>query len=127
MERLHPLFLAAALTGLSACIDPTARGQNTDVCTADLRTLDVTVVDGRGAPAPGAAVSARQLESGQVFTAVTDERGQTRALTEEVGAVALRVEATRGAKVAQAVEVQWVCDGCNCTPEPQAVQLQLSP
>ena len=72
-------------------------------------------------------IDPRLLDSGQTFTTVTDERGQSEALTEDVGRGVMRLEATRGAKVARPLEVMWLCDSCNCTPEPESVQLQLSP
>ncbi|MCP3097751.1 carboxypeptidase-like regulatory domain-containing protein [Myxococcus sp. K15C18031901] len=98
-----------------------------DDCEAELMAVHVEVVSADGARVRGATVTGTNTKSDASITGVTDDQGVTTAINETLAPSAVRVVATAGTKVSPAARVEWVCDGCNCLPEPAELRLQLSP
>ncbi|WP_426750815.1 carboxypeptidase regulatory-like domain-containing protein [Myxococcus sp. Y35] len=114
--------------GLLAACDQAPRVQRAvDDCEAELVSLRVEVVSAEGAHIRGATVTGTNVTSNVSITGVTDERGVTTAINESLAPSPVRVVATAGAKVSPAQQVEWLCDSCNCRPEPATVQLRLNP
>ena len=90
-------------------------------------SLTVEVVSAEGARIRGATVTGTNVTSHLSITGVTDEQGVSTAINESLAPSAVRVMATAGSKVSQAHQVEWLCDSCNCRPEPSTLELRLNP
>ncbi|AEI66011.1 carboxypeptidase-like regulatory domain-containing protein [Corallococcus macrosporus] len=98
-----------------------------DDCQAELVSLKVEVLSADGARVRGATVTGTNVSSNVSITGVTDDQGISTAINESLAPSAVRVVATAGAKVSPPQQVEWLCDSCNCQPEPATLQLQLNP
>ncbi|WP_223754459.1 carboxypeptidase-like regulatory domain-containing protein [Myxococcus sp. RHSTA-1-4] len=112
---------------LAACDDAPRMERGGEDCQAEWVSLRVEVVTAEGARVRGAIVTATNLSSNVSITGITDENGVTTAINESLAPSPLRVVASAGARVSSAERVEWMCDACNCLPEPGALQLQLYP
>jgi hypothetical protein len=127
MFRRHVKHLLPTLLLLAACDGGLRVDRQGDPCTDTLATARVEVVDAWGAPVQGATVTAIHLETGHTLTSTTSERGLTTAVNASLGPGVVRLEATAGSKTSPPAEMTWTCAGCQCTPEPATVRLQLHP
>ncbi|NTX04150.1 carboxypeptidase-like regulatory domain-containing protein [Myxococcus sp. CA040A] len=127
MLRVRGLCWLIGLGLLSGCDDAPRMERGIDDCEATLMALRVEVVSAEGARVRGATVTATNLTSNESISGVTDSDGVTTAVNERLAPSPVRVVATAGAKVSPASRVEWVCDTCNCVPEPAALTLELSP
>ncbi|NVJ06633.1 carboxypeptidase regulatory-like domain-containing protein [Myxococcus sp. AM001] len=112
---------------LTACDQAPRMERAVDDCQAELVSLKVEVLSAEGARVRGATVTGTNVSSNVSITGVTDDQGVSTAINESLAPSAVRVVATAGAKVSGAQQVEWVCDACNCQPEPATLQLQLNP
>ncbi len=87
----------------------------------------VAVVSADGARVRGATVTATNVASNVSISGVTGSDGVTTAVNETLAPSPVRITATAGSKVSPASHVEWVCDTCNCVPEPSELTLELSP
>ena len=125
-RRLALVPLLAFLVLAGACLDPTVRDRELEDCTSRIQPLRVQVVDWYGEPAPNATVVVQQRETGQTLTASADAQGVCTAVTEELPNGTLELSATLGSKLTRPLQVQWTCEGCNCSADPAEVQLKLN-
>lgn len=123
---MHRVGVCILLMALAGCDDGPGVYRRGNSCEEDLRTLRVEVVTVDGVRVKGATVTATIPSSNRTLTSLTDENGVTTAITELMGPGTMQVWATAGAKVSPPAEVEWRCDDCNCTPEPDSIQLQLN-
>ena len=123
--RILPVLLGLAV--LPACDNRPVVGDERKLCSAELVTLKVEVVNAQGVHVKGATVTATNLETNQSITSVTNEEGITRAVNESIAPGSTRLSAVAGSKESPPVQVEWECDECHCTPIPGAVVLQLNP
>ncbi|MCE9666767.1 carboxypeptidase-like regulatory domain-containing protein [Myxococcus stipitatus] len=112
---------------MAGCDDAPRGERGLDDCEAELMAVHVEVVSADGARVRGATVTATNLKTDVSISGVTDDQGVTTAINETLAPSPVRVVATAGTKVSPAVRVEWVCDSCNCTPEPAELRLELSP
>lgn len=115
-------LLASVL--VTGCDDAPSANRQEDPC-AEPRSLRVEVLSSNGAYIQGATVTATNLESNVSITGVTDDRGVTTAINENLAPSAIRVMATSGSHVSPAQQVEWTCDACHCTPVPESLTLEL--
>jgi hypothetical protein len=127
MLRARQLLLLLGLVPLASCDGGLRVNRQGNPCVEDLITLRVEVVDAQGREVKDATVTATHVASGRTITGITNERGITTSVNENIGEGMVRVMATAGSKVTAPTEVAWTCDECHCTPEPSTVRLQLNP
>jgi hypothetical protein len=127
MSRLPLLAVLLGLAFLPACDNRPVVDDERRLCSEELVTLKVEVLNADGVRVKGATVTATNLETDQSITSVTNEEGVTRAVNESIAPGATRLSAVAGSKEAPPVQVEWECDECHCTPIPGAVVLQLNP
>jgi hypothetical protein len=127
MLRARQLLLLLGLVPLASCDGGLRVNRQGNPCVEDLVTLRVEVVDAQGREVKDATVTATHVDSGRTITGITNERGVTTSVNEDIGSGRVRVSATAGSKVTAPSEVAWTCDECHCTPEPSTVRLQLNP
>ncbi len=127
MLRARQLLLLLGLVPLAACDGGLRVNRQGNPCVEDLVTLRVEVVDAQGREVKNATVTATHVDSGRTITGITNERGVTTSVNEDLGSGTVRVSATAGSKVTAPTEVVWTCDECHCHPEPSTVRLQLNP
>ncbi|AGC44282.1 putative lipoprotein [Myxococcus stipitatus DSM 14675] len=96
-------------------------------CAAVPNALRVVVLSAEGVRVRGATVTATNLTSNASISGVTDSDGVTTAINETLAPSPVRVVAVAGARVSPASRVDWVCDTCNCVPEPADLTLELDP
>jgi hypothetical protein len=130
MRRTWNGLLACLLLSAAACggEPPTNALGEVPAEACDNKHLDfvtTTVVDSAGAPVAGATVVGTHLQSGLTQTGTTGASGVSKAITEDVGAGRVAVQAYRGSQPSDVVEVEFVCGDCGCTPQPQAVTVRL--
>lgn len=127
MFRTRILGVLLGLACLPACDNRPVVDTGGDECAQEWVTLKVEVVTAEGVRVKGATVTATNLETNQSITGVTNELGVTRAVNETLAPGTTRLYAVAGSKVSPPTELGWRCDECHCSPEPDAVQLQLNP
>jgi hypothetical protein len=126
------LGVAAVLLSVAACGDD---GMPGGVCTASFATVGVTVVDGRGQPVSGAAVTATLVRTGQTLvpttlmltvpgTYVLVDDGSTHLIRPSGDAVQARI--AKGPTSVTADYVFAVADGCHISKVsgPDSVTLE---
>ncbi|GHG74357.1 hypothetical protein GCM10012319_22090 [Comamonas sp. KCTC 72670] len=114
--------------GLLAACDQAPRVQRAvDDCEAELVALKVEVLSADGTRIRGATVTGTNVASNISITGVTDGQGVSTAINESLAPSPVRVVATAGSKVSPAHQVEWLCDSCNCQPEPATLELRLNP
>ncbi|SEU29996.1 hypothetical protein SAMN05443572_108277 [Myxococcus fulvus] len=112
---------------LSGCDDAPRMSRGHDECETTLMAVRVAVVSADGARVRGATVTATNVASNVSISGVTGSDGVTTAVNETLAPSPVRITATAGSKVSPASHVEWVCDTCNCVPEPSELTLELSP
>ncbi|QSQ27884.1 carboxypeptidase regulatory-like domain-containing protein [Pyxidicoccus parkwayensis] len=127
MVRVRGWWWLIGFSLLAGCDEAPRVERAEDNCQAELVALRVEVVAADGARVRGATVTATNLASNASITGITDDSGVTTAINESLAPSPVRVVANAGSKVSSAARVEWVCDTCNCVPEPQTLQLELNP
>lgn len=127
MRGLRILSVVLGLACLPACDNRPVVNRGGDACAEELVALKVEVVTADGVLVKGATVTAINEETQASITGVTNEVGVSRAVNESLAPGRTRLYATAGSKVSPATEVEWLCEGCHCQPDPDTVTLQLNP
>ncbi len=127
MSRSRFLPVLLSLFCLPACDNRPVVNRGTGTCSEEQVTLKVEVVTAEGVLVKGATVTATNEQTGVSITGVTNETGLSRAVNESLAPAPTRLSATAGSKVSSALQVEWECDECHCSPSPDAVTLELNP
>ncbi len=128
MRKLSiPLFVFFAL---SACGPATNvlpdGGRERLVCTREVVSITVRVVDAQGNPVEGATVTGTNIGTGKQATGTTNAQGITQAIDESLGGGSVVIRAQKDSKTTGQAQVNFVCGECHCSGEPNYVTLTLS-
>ncbi len=95
-------------------------------CNPDDETyLAVLVQNQAGEPVDGATVVARNVGTNQRVTGTTDRNGVTTSVGSSLGSGSIEVNATKGTRVTETKQVEFVCGECGCEITPPNLTLQL--